>query len=346
MRWIILTVSLLLCGGGLLLLGEDLQKLFSAPAGESQTSPKSPEPAGARIFAAGIVEGADAPLAVRFETTGKVVAVQVKANDRVKGLQVLAELDPEPFRLRVSQAEAQLRIARTERDRVNSGRGPAGPARQSRRTGQQTALNQVSEESAALTEDQIIADARVQAAEAAVRLEQLQLEKTRLMAPQNGVILTVTLKAGTLAGPSMESGEVTLVDRTKTRVRAFVEELDAMNVQVGRRVTVQASGRSDREYTGRIVTCAPSVEPKSHRHLNPGERLDVRVREIVVELEEGEDLLIGLPVEVFIHEENTASKNDRGGVKVPSPRAKKKSRPQPAGEESRDERRDKQGLIG
>lgn len=333
MRWIVLTVSVLLCGGGLFLLREDLQKLCSTTPGEAPAAAQKPDHAAARIFAAGIVEGVDAPLEVRFETTGKVIGVSVKANDRVKAQQVLAELDPEPFRLRVAQAEAQVRIARTERDRVNSGKGSAGPIRQSRRNGQPMVISQVSDETAGLSEDQIIADARVQAAEAALRLEQLQLEKTRLSAPRSGVIMTVTLKEGTMAGPSPESGEVTIVDRTRTRVRAFVEELDAMDVQVGRRVTVVASGRSDREYAGRIVSCAPSVQPKSHRHLNPGERLDVRVREIIVELEDGEDLLIGLPVEVFIHEEKAVSKSERGSVKSPPTKVKKKSRPQPVGEE-------------
>ncbi|MFO1023379.1 MAG: biotin/lipoyl-binding protein [Planctomycetales bacterium] len=333
MRWIVLTTSLLLCAGGLFLLREDLLKLISTTADEKHLASGGPEQTPPRIFAAGIVEGLDAPLDARFEIPGKVIAVHVKANDRVKAGQLLAELDPEPYRLRVAQAEAQLRIARTERNRVNTGRGASGPIRQSRRNGQTAGISQVADESAALTEDQVIAEARVDAAEAALKLEQLQLEKTRLLAPQNGIIMTATLKAGTQAGPSPESGEISLVDRTKTRVRAFVEELDAMDVQSGRRVTVTVSGRSDREYPGRIVSCAPTVQPKSHRHLNPGERLDVRVREIVVELDGGEELLIGLPVEVYIHGEKVLPKNERASAKSPA-KVKKKSHPQPAGDES------------
>ena len=66
----------------------------------------------------------------------------------------------------------------------------------------------------------------------------------------------------------------------------------------GKRV-VTAAGQPDREYYGAVRTCSPYVGPKSHWHLKPTERLDVRVREVVIELEEGGDLLIGLPVEVF-----------------------------------------------
>lgn len=340
MRWIVFTVSLLVCAGGVFLLQEDLQKLFTAKAEEHQDASKGVEPSASRIFAAGIVEGLEAPLEVRFEVPGKVIRIGVKANDRVKAEQVLAELDSEPFRLRVAQAEAQLRIARTERERVRGGKGGAGSVRQSRRGGQGSVVSQVAEESAGLNEDQAIAEARVEAAEAALRLEQLQLEKTRLSAPRSGVILTVNLKEGMMAGPEVEAGEITLVDRTKTRVRAFVEELDAMEVEAGRRVTVVAAGRSDREYAGRIVSCAPSVQPKSHRHLNPGERLDVRVREILVELEDGSDLLIGLPVEVFIHEEKVFSRNERP-VKSAGTKVRKRSPVPPAAgnpESSKEER--------
>jgi hypothetical protein len=61
-----------------------------------------------------------------------------------------------------------------------------------------------------------------------------------------------------------------------------------------------AAGQPHREYSGAVRTCSPSVRPKSHRHLKPIERLDVRVREVVIELDDARDLPIGLPVEVFI----------------------------------------------
>jgi hypothetical protein len=97
----------------------------------------------------------------------------------------------------------------------------------------------------------------------------------------------------------------------KTRVRAFVEELDAMDVATGQQATAIASGKADRAYHGVVLFCAPFVQPKSHRHLNPGERLDVRVREIMVELKDGGDLLTGLPVEVFIDPKIPIRKQER-----------------------------------
>jgi hypothetical protein len=53
------------------------------------------------------------------------------------------------------------------------------------------------------------------------------------------------------------------------------------------------------------------MQPKSHRHLNPSERLDVRVRKIVVELDDGADLLIGLPVEAAVNGKAPAGRRDQ-----------------------------------
>lgn len=53
-------------------------------------------------------------------------------------------------------------------------------------------------------------------------------------------------------------------------------------------------------YSGTVTACSLYFRPKSQRLLKPGERLDMRVREVVVDLDDGHDLLIGLPVEVMI----------------------------------------------
>jgi hypothetical protein len=59
------------------------------------------------------------------------------------------------------------------------------------------------------------------------------------------------------------------------------------------------------------------------RHLKPGEMVDVRVREVLIELVDGSDLLIGLPVEVFIErgpaEAESANRPDRYSPLRPTP---------------------------
>jgi len=133
-----------------------------------------------------------------------------------------------------------------------------------------------------------------------VRREQLALSKCRLRAPSDGLVLYSLPQAGEIVGPADERSLFLLAARERTYVRAFVEELDAQRVAPGQRAVVTVSGQPGRKYPAIVRTCAPHVRQKSHRHLKPGERLDVRVREALLELDDGSDLLIGLPVEVLI----------------------------------------------
>lgn len=321
MRWMILIGAVTLCGVGLFMIRNGL---LNRPSGTPNLAASNSADGRQklRIFAAGVVEGMEAPVQLRFETAGRIKSVRVREGESVRMDRVLAELEREPYELRMIQAEAQLQIAVAEREKLNRERRTSGPPAATGRDApleQEGANRLVSATSLVSKEDWIIANARVAVADAAVKQEQLLIDKTRLIAPMNGTVLAVALKEREMAGPT-ESDSITIVNRERTRVRAFVEELDAMEVAVGQSATVTASGRMEWKYAGRIVSCAPYVQPKSHRHLNPGERLDVRVREIVVELDDGADLLIGLPVEVFI---NVEAPEDRSDPPRNVPRAKK-----------------------
>ncbi|HTI50556.1 MAG TPA: HlyD family efflux transporter periplasmic adaptor subunit [Planctomycetaceae bacterium] len=155
-------------------------------------------------------------------------------------------------------------------------------------------------EAPARKDELAIADARIALAEGALQRERVMLDKTRLRAPTDGVVLRVLAEPGELVGPGDDRELFTLVNRSRTRVRAFVEEFDAMRVTVGQQAIVTADGVTDREYTGTVQSCAPYVRPKSNRHFKPGELVDLRVREVVIGLSDGADLLVGLPVDVLI----------------------------------------------
>jgi multidrug resistance efflux pump len=149
-------------------------------------------------------------------------------------------------------------------------------------------------------DDLAVAEAKVALAEAVVRQERNALEKTRLRAPERGIVLHVATERGELVGPADEAPLTTLVNRDGTRIRAFVEELDALGVAVGQKASVTADGKPGTAYEGTVKSCSPHMRPKSNRHHKPGELIDVRVREIVIELIAGDDLVVGLPVDVLI----------------------------------------------
>ena len=230
-----------------------------------------------QIYAGGVVEGGQREVSLQFEIAGRIDRVHVREGDLVDAGSVLAQVEPTFWELKLAEAGTQLKLARAERDRLtNSAKLPA------RR------------------EDLTIADSKVALAEGAVRRERLMLEKTELRAPTKGIVLRVQCEPGELAGPGTDRELMALVNRDVTRVRAWVEELDALNVAPGQRATVTADGIPGRQFEGTVRTCAPSVGPKTQRHLKPGEMFDVRVREILIDLADGADLLIGLPVDVLI----------------------------------------------
>ncbi len=145
-----------------------------------------------------------------------------------------------------------------------------------------------------------IANVRVRLAEAAVRRAEITLDRCRLRAPHDGVVLRIASEPGELASPEHPRSVLTMANLDELRVRAFVEELDALSIAPGQCVTVRADGRPHAPFSGVIIWMAPVLAPKSRRHDRPDEHFDVDVREILIALDDPRDLVVGLPVEVFI----------------------------------------------
>ncbi|HWB08489.1 MAG TPA: efflux RND transporter periplasmic adaptor subunit [Pirellulales bacterium] len=242
--------------------------------------------ASTRIFADGTVEGAGRELSLRFEVPGRIKAVYAREGTTVKAGDVLAELESDLAEAQLAEAQTRLKMATAERDRALSpSRNPLSP------------------------EERTIAEGTVELAGTAVRRELLLADKLRLRAPIDGLVLRVAAEPGEFAGPSDE--QVAIVDRTTTRVRAFVEELDGLRVAPGQVALTSVTGNRGKSYRGTVRTCAPCFCPKTQRRLKPGERLDIRMREVVIELEDGRDLLVGMPVEVFIEPERSQTEVGR-----------------------------------
>ena len=145
-----------------------------------------------------------------------------------------------------------------------------------------------------------MADARVEMARAELRQAETRLKRATLVAPSDGLILRINAEPGQLVGPSSAAPTITMADVDELRVRAYVEELHALAVGPGLAAEVVADGRPDARYRATVVSCLPCMGPKDFRNHRPGERIDVRVREVIVTLSEPTDLVVGLPVEVFI----------------------------------------------
>ena len=152
----------------------------------------------------------------------------------------------------------------------------------------------------ARADDLALADARIRLAEARANTAQEQLNRCVLRAPIDGVILRINAEVGHVIREGVPLQLMTIADVSELRVRAHVEELDALAVTSGARTRIRTTGRDRQEWTGRVVRIAAELRPKKWRNHQPSEHLDLMVREVEIAIENHPPLPIGLPVEVAI----------------------------------------------
>jgi HlyD family secretion protein len=127
------------------------------------------------------------------------------------------------------------------------------------------------------------------------------LEKTRVRAPIDGVILRRHLQAGeSLAVTPAPTAIVTMADVTRLRVRMDVDETDIAGARIGQPAWVTADAYGTRRFTGRVIRISEMFGPKNVRTDLPAERQDTKVLETLIELDAGQSLPIGLRVDAFI----------------------------------------------
>ncbi|MDZ4779744.1 MAG: efflux RND transporter periplasmic adaptor subunit [Planctomycetia bacterium] len=307
-RWLAMLTIAALLFGGLYFVDAHLrgEKLSDAPVEQVST-----EMARQRIFAAGFLAGEHDEVVLKFEIPGRLRRVLVSTGSRVKAGQLVAELDPSAWELQLAEAQARLALARAQRELLLSGNHATTAAWRGVSPGAQSAPPAPQRIPVSLEEVQV-ADAQVKIAETALNYQRLLIDRTRLVAPCDGDMVHLEASPGDLVGPADLPERIVLAPHGDVVVRAYVEELDALDVRVGQRAIVVAPARRDREFAGTVTTCAPELRPKSIRHNLPGERLDVRVREVTITLDEPSRLPHGLPVEVFItpREKNPAPSED------------------------------------
>jgi multidrug resistance efflux pump len=159
-------------------------------------------------------------------------------------------------------------------------------------------------EAPARADEMRAAVARVASAQASLALANINLTKTELKAPRAGRVLDVNARIGELTGPDATKPLVVLSDTSKVRVRAYVEELDAPRLRVGMQATVTADGLPDQEFAGHVISISPRMETKTIHSDRPSELYDTKVREVLVELDGTDPMIVGLRVDVSFDAEN------------------------------------------
>ncbi|MHB0954778.1 MAG: HlyD family secretion protein [Pirellulaceae bacterium] len=150
-------------------------------------------------------------------------------------------------------------------------------------------------------EDEVeMAKAKIAAAKAKLELANVHLDRTRLLAPAAGKILQLNVREAELASNESVEPPIVFADTSRFRVRAFVEELDARRVKVGMLALVSTDGEPDEQWRGHVTKLSPRMGRKQLFTDDPAEQFDVKTREVWIDLDTTDDLIIGLRVDVSI----------------------------------------------
>jgi len=202
---------------------------------------------------------------------GEVVAV-IRAEDTRAALT--------QARARVGEADADIRLYETERDRARS-------LWQS-----EVGSKQIFERA-----ERDLDAARARRASAVADVERLEatLNKTIIKSPIDGVVLARFIQPGesAVAGNKV----LQIADLSRTRVEAEVDEFDAGRVHLGATAYVTAEGY-DKRWRGVVEEIPDSVTDRRLRPLDTGKPIDTRVLIVKVALKEPTPLKLAQRVEI------------------------------------------------
>jgi RND family efflux transporter MFP subunit len=243
------------------------------------------------VAANGVVEGVRPEVALRPEVTGNIATIPFRENELVKTGDLLVELGNEAQKCQVDLAKAAVAEARAEHQQCKA---------ESERT-HRLGAGVVGRER--FDADHFKAQkslAKLEEAEAKLRLAQAEFAKTRLTAPCAGRVLRVYAEPGEQAGPMTAQPVLLLCDDSRRRVRAFIEELDVHRVAIGQRAEVTCDGLPGRTFSGRVAQVLPRMGRRSLTTDAPEEYKDVYSREVLIDLEGGTELALHLRVKATI----------------------------------------------
>ena len=197
---------------------------------------------------------------VGSQISGQVTAVLADFNDKVHKGQVIARIDPSTYEAQIVQGNAQVASAQASLHQAQATLRNAQLAyqRNADLVGQQL-VAQSDVDVARAARDQ--AQAQVNAAQAQIRQQtastqatRLNLERTVIRSPVDGVVLTRSIEPGQTVAANFSAPELFTIaeDLGKMQIVLAVDESDIGQVKAGQKVSFTADAFPDRQFEGRV----------------------------------------------------------------------------------------------
>ena len=183
---------------------------------------------------------------VGSQISGTLLDVKVDFNDKVKTGDILAQIDPATYERALVQSEAELAnsAAAAELTQLNFARAKELFG------GKLISKSEFDEARANLSQ----AEANVKMRQANVERAKVDLSRTTIYAPIDGMILTRKIEVGQTVAASLNSPTLFIIanDLAKMRIEAAVSEADVGNVTEGQTVNFTVDAFPARKFQGKV----------------------------------------------------------------------------------------------
>jgi HlyD family secretion protein len=197
---------------------------------------------------------------VGSQVSGTIESLHADFNSIVKKGQLLAKLDQSTFVTAVEQAKASLVNAEAEVERLRVGQGAAESALSRARDLASRQLIaaadlQTAETAAASARAQVVgAEAKVVQARSAVKTAQVNLDKTIIRSPIDGVVIARNVDVGQTVAASLSAPTLFLIaaDLSDMQVNASIDESDVGQIHDGQPVTFRVDAYPNDTFEGAV----------------------------------------------------------------------------------------------
>ncbi len=193
----------------------------------------------------GVVEAQVLQIAPRV--SGPIITTTLKDNQAIKKDQLLFEIDPQPFKVAVNEAQASLYKAQAKEQELK--------LEAERRQKIPTAITV--EQLTQATSKYKVAKAEVVVAQSNLEQAKLNLSYTKVYAPVSGYITNLNIDQGTYvtAGKPI----LALVDKNSYWVYGYFKETLLSRIQVGDQAIVTLMAYPDSKIKGRVISFSRGI---------------------------------------------------------------------------------------
>lgn len=257
----------------------------------------SAKPYEISVAASGIIEALSENVSIGVPEAALVAQVNVKVSDSVKAGQPLFTLDNRALKAQLAVNEANANVASATLWRL------VDQLKRLQSVKDQRAVSQ--DEVRTKDHDVQVAVAQLEAAQALVAQNKVQLERMIVRAPRDGTILQVNIRPGEYASVTPKNPAMMLGDLEHLQVRADVDEQNAPRLQPGQTATAYIKGDTTQPIELRFVRVEPYVVPKVSLTGASTERVDTRVLQVIYSFERPADrpVYVGQQVDLFVKSE-------------------------------------------